>query len=117
MRAEHADNDVVPVQRDPRADRSRRPAQVPGPDHHRGRIRLIDHQVRAIEVKEFPASSVTAANTSAGAGWRATSVATRCSAASSSADRLRGPPNHPRGREATARTRLRRRLVASGEAG
>jgi hypothetical protein len=50
--AEHAADDVVPVQRCPRADRHRRPSQVAAPDHRRRLIPLVDDQVGIIEVQE-----------------------------------------------------------------
>jgi hypothetical protein len=57
------------------------PPQVPGAHHRRRPIPLKDGEVRAIEVQQLPGLFVTAAKTSAGEGWRATSVATRRSAA------------------------------------
>ena len=52
MGAEHAADDVVPLQRYPRTDRRRPPSQVAGPDHRRRLIPLVGDQVGIIEVKE-----------------------------------------------------------------
>src|SRR5439155_5825014 len=52
LRPEHAADDVVPFHRYLRADRYRRAPQVPGPDHRRALIPLVDDQVGTIEVQE-----------------------------------------------------------------